>query len=88
MPPGRPAFGKAKAQLDGPDGFRQLFNNNPGALRHSRRALGGDFEQHDPLVQHAIVFQIEGERRWHEITLGCQVNGRAGHSNRRTRLVE
>ena len=79
-------FGEAKAQFHSPDTSRQLLNDNPGRLRYPWRALGSYLQQHEPLVQNAVVFQIEGESGWHEVVLRRQIDGGARHSNRRTRL--
>jgi hypothetical protein len=51
-------LGEAEAQFDTPDPFRQILNNNPGVLGHPRSALGGYLQQHQLVVQHAVVFQI------------------------------
>ena len=32
-------------------------------------------------MQHAVVFEIEGERRGYDVALGRQVDGCAWHSN-------
>src|SRR3954468_17878237 len=59
-------LGEAEAQFDAPDAFRQLFNDNPGVLRHSRRTLCGHLQSkgqfYPPAEVSRVIAQILGIR--------------------------